>query len=236
MPAVSTPGFSAGFVEPGSPDVARFFGSPFYPIVDAGVLGDGDPGPLLRALAAAGVRIAQLRGKDMSAGELLSWVSAGLRGVSGSGLRVVVNDRADVALLSGAAGVHLGQDDLSCGAARKLLGGAAVIGLSTHTFDEVRAARSAPVDYLAIGPVFDTSTKTDTAPVVGLSGVRDARRRFPGPLVAIGGISAPRFSEVLDAGADAVAVASALRASSAEALFAAARTARSGRNDARTHS
>ena len=144
-----TPGLSGVFADwhgtraesslanPGSP--GGFFSErPVYPIVDVGVWGDRDPGPVLRALRAVGIRIVQLRGKGMPAGALLSWVSAGVQGAAGSGLRVVVNDRADVALLSRADGVHLGQDDLSPRAARALLGESAVIGLSTHTVEELR--------------------------------------------------------------------------------------------------
>ena len=197
---------------------ALFADSPVYPVLDADVFGDHDPGPALSAWGRLGIRLVQLRGKDMPAGELLAWVAAGVRGAAGSGVRVVVNDRPDVALLSGADGVHLGQDDLSAGSARKLLGPGAVIGLSTHAARELRAARSEPVDYLAIGPVFETATKADAAPVVSLSGVREARRLYDGPLVAIGGINARRIGAVLDAGADAVAVCSALSASTAPEL------------------
>lgn len=195
---------------------ALFADSPVYPILDAGVFGDRDPGPALCALANLGVRLAQLRGNGLPAGELLAWVSAGLCGAAGSGIRVMVNDRADVALLSGAAGVHVGQDDLSPGAVRRLLGPDAVIGLSTHSGDELHAARDEPVDYLAIGPVFETGTKADAAPAVSLSGVRDARRMYDGPLVAIGGINTRRIAAVLDAGADAAAVISAVAGSSPE--------------------
>ena len=184
--------------------------------MDAGVFGDADPGPLLRALAAAGVRLAQLRGKGMRAGALCSWVAAGLRGAAGTPLRVVVNDRAEVALLTGAAGVHLGQDDLSPRRARAFLGDHAVIGLSTHTRAQAVAAAGEPVDYLAVGPVFETATKDDSAPVVGVPGVRRARECYDGPLAAIGGISGPRVREALAAGADAVAVIGALRGGSPE--------------------
>lgn len=186
--------------------------------MDAGVFGDHDPGPLLAELAGAGVRIAQLRGKGMSAGDLLAWVRAGV--AARAGLRVIVNDRADVALLAGAAGVHLGQTDLSCRRARALLGDGAIIGLSTHDPDQVRQARSAGADYLAIGPVFPTKTKPDAEPVVGLEGVRAARRLWAGPLVAIGGVTAPRLARILEAGADAGAAVSAL---STPALLAAAK-------------
>ncbi len=208
---------------------AFFAASPVYPILDAGVLGGRDPGPVLRALGTAGIRIVQLRGKGLPAGALAAWVSAGVRGAAGCGVRVVVNDRADVALLAGADGVHLGQDDLSVGAARRLLGRRAVIGLSTHTRAEVELSRRAPADYLAVGPVFDTPTKADAAPVVSLSGVREARALYRGPLIAIGGIGRDRIRSVLAAGADAAAVISAVSATSpreigdrARALLAAA--------------
>lgn len=220
----STPDSSDGFADrrpnrraPPLPTRKRrtlFAGSPVYPVLDASVFGGRDPGPVLRALGGLGIGIAQLRGKTMRTGDFLAWVSAGVRGAAGTGIRVLVNDRADVALLAGADGVHLGQDDLSAGAVRRHLGPAAVIGLSTHTREEVQAARGEPVDYLAIGPVFATGTKTDTAPVVSLSGVREARRGYDGPLVAIGGIDAHRIGSVLDAGADAVAVISAVSGSS----------------------
>ena len=113
---------------------------------------------------------------------------------------------------------HLGQHDLSASAARRLLGVRAVIGLSTHTPEELRGALNEPVDYLAVGPVFETATKADSAPVVSLSGVRAARELYRGPLVAIGGISQPRIRSVLAAGADAAAVISAVSGSSAREI------------------
>ncbi len=208
---------------------AFFAASPVYPILDAGVFGDRDPGPALLALGTAGIRVVQLRGKGLGAGAFASWVSAGVRVAAASGVRVVVNDRADVALLTGADGVHLGQDDLSARAVRRLLGRPAVIGISTHTRAEVELARREPADYLAVGPVFDTATKADSAPVVSLAGVREARELYRGPLVAIGGISRTRIRSVLAAGADAAAVISAVSGASpreigdrARALLAAA--------------
>ena len=187
-----------------------FAASPVYPILDAEAFGDRDPGPALRALGAAGIGVVQLRAKGLGVRALVSWVSAGVRGAAGSGVRVVVNDRADVALLAGADGVHLGQDDLSAGAARRLLGHRAVIGLSTHTRGELELATREPADYLAVGPVFDTATKADSAPVISLSGVREARDIYVGPLIAIGGISQARIGSVLAAGADGAAVISAV--------------------------
>ena len=189
---------------------AFFAASPVYPILDAEVFGERDPGPAIRALGTQGIRLIQLRGKGLPSGAFSSWVSAAVRGAWGSDVRVVVNDRADIALLTRADGVHLGQDDLSVRRARRLLGRGAVIGLSTHTREELRLARNEPADYLAVGPVFDTPTKADSAPVVALSGVRAARRLHAGPLVAIGGIAPGRIGPVLAAGADAVAVISAV--------------------------
>ena len=193
---------------------AFFAACPVYPIVDAGVCGGRDPAPVVRALGAAGIRIVQLRGKGLPAGAFLSWVSAGVRAAAETGLRVVVNDRADVALLAGADGVHLGQDDVSARAARRLLGRRAAIGLSTHTPTELEVARREPADYLAVGPVFATATKADSAPVVSLSGVRKARELYRGPLIAIGGITRARIRSVLAAGADAAAVISAVSGAS----------------------
>ena len=188
-----------------------FAPSPVYPILDASIFGDRDPAPAVRALAGVGIRVVQLRGKGIPAGAFASWVSAGVRGAAESGVRVVVNDRVDIALLTGADGVHLGQDDVSAPVARRLLGSRSVIGLSTHTRTEMRLARDEPVDYLAVGPVFETATKMDSAPVVSLSGVREARRQYRGPLIAIGGIDRSRIGSVIAAGADAAAVISAVR-------------------------
>lgn len=209
------------------------FGSPLYPVLDAGRFGGGDPGPVLRALAAAGARIAQLRGKEMAPREFLDWARAGVRSGRAAGLSVIVNDRVEAALLAEADGVHLGQDDFSCRTARAALGDRAVVGLSTHREEQVRAADAEPCDYIAIGPVFKTGTKPDAEPAVGLAGVGRARRATSRPLVAIGGIGPDRIGGVLDAGADAAAALSALDGNSpaeveeaAGALLRAAASAR----------
>ena len=122
--------------------------------------------------------------------------------------RLVVNDRADVARLAGAAGVHLGQDDLPPAAARELLGPESLIGWSTHGPEQVERGDSLPVDYLAFGPVFPTATKKDARPVVGCAGLREVRRLTRKPLVAIGGITPANAAEAIAAGADCVAVIS----------------------------
>jgi thiamine-phosphate pyrophosphorylase len=115
-----------------------------------------------------------------------------------------------VARIAGADGVHVGQEDLPPAACRTVLGAGALVGLSTHDLAQVSAAVREPIDYLAVGPVFPTRTKANPDPVVGLDLVRRARDLWSGPLVAIGGITAANAAEVVRAGADGVAVISAL--------------------------
>ena len=123
-----------------------------------------------------------------------------------SGATFLVNDRVDIALMSGAAGVHLGQSDLPPDAARRLMGADKIIGYSTHNEAQAREAESLPVDYVAVGPVFATHTKENPDPVVGLAGVAAVRRLVSKPLVAIGGITRDNAASVLAAGADSLAV------------------------------
>src|SRR6185436_14960152 len=147
----------------------------------------------------------------MPARELYEQAKAAVAVVKQWGGQLLINDRVDIALAVGAHGVHLGQDDMPPEAARQLLGPQAVIGYSTHNIEQAIAATKLPIDYLAIGPIFSTTTKNDTAPVLGLDGLRAVRRsvgKFP--LVAIGGITLNNAREVIDTGADSVAVISAL--------------------------
>jgi thiamine-phosphate pyrophosphorylase len=153
----------------------------------------------------------QLREKHLSPREFCRQAEEAVRVAHASGARVVVNDRVDVALAVGADGVHLGQDDLAPEAARRLLGPAAIIGCSTHNVEQAARAASWPVDYVAIGPVFATSSKERPDPVVGLDGLRRVRRSLGDVvLVAIGGITPENARAVLLAGADSVAVIAAL--------------------------
>jgi thiamine-phosphate pyrophosphorylase len=127
---------------------------------------------------------------------------------------LIINDRVDVALALGADGVHLGQEDMEPRAARELLGENAIIGLSTHNISQVLEAQKAPIDYLAIGPIFSTATKQNASPVVGLAGLAEVRQILKEiPLVAIGGITEANAAEVIHAGADSVAVVSSLLSS-----------------------
>jgi thiamine-phosphate pyrophosphorylase len=126
------------------------------------------------------------------------------------GMPLIVNDRPDVALIVGAAGVHVGQRDLPPAAARRILGPAAIVGISTHDVRQATTASGEPVDYVAIGPVFPTRTKDRPDPAVGLDGLRAVRGRVVGPLVAIGGITRENAAAVVGAGADGIAVIGAL--------------------------
>jgi thiamine-phosphate pyrophosphorylase len=178
-------------------------------------------GRAVRALARAGCRLIQLRGKELTALELHRWSLEAVEAAREVGVEIVVNDRADVALAVGAAGVHVGQDDLSPSLARKVLGPDAIVGCSTHSVDEAREADRGPASYVAIGPVFATPTKTSPYHPLGPEGVARVRQAVSKPLVAIGGISEDNGRAVVDAGADSLAVISALM--SASDLDAAAR-------------
>jgi thiamine-phosphate pyrophosphorylase len=162
-------------------------------------------------LSAGGATLIQLREKEMSPREFYEQAKAAVDVAVRRGVQLIINDRVDVALAVGAHGVHLGQDDMPPEAARKLLGPKAVIGYSTHNIEQAIAATKLPIDYLAIGPIFTTTTKSDTAPVLGLEGLQTVRQAIGTfPLVAIGGITQANAREVIAAGADSVAVISAL--------------------------
>jgi thiamine-phosphate pyrophosphorylase len=159
-------------------------------------------------LASAGVRIVQYRDKHGSPQEILA--GAAVLKTAMPEAMLVMNDRADLAALAGFGGLHVGQGDLPPEDARRVLGPEGWIGLSTHTEEQVRAAKVGAADYVAVGPVFATGTKADAAAVVGLPGVRRARALTAKPLVAIGGITLANCAAVRAAGADAVAVISGL--------------------------
>jgi len=165
---------------------------------------------IVRMLLDGGASLIQLRDKEASGRELLDQAIACLKLTREAGATLIINDRVDVALTAGADGVHLGQDDLSVAEAREILGEDKIIGVSTHSIDQFRAALETSANYIAIGPIFPQLTKENPAPVVGLEMVREARKLTDRPLVAIGGINLGRAPEVIEAGADCVAVISAL--------------------------
>lgn len=185
--------------------------APVYAIADAGALGRVKPADAAATMAGCGIDWIQLRGKDLSDRELFQEAAACRRALAGSGARLWIDDRPDVAVLCGADGVHVGQDDLPPTVVRNLVGPALWIGRSTHSREQlVEADREPEVDVIAVGPVFPTATKERPDPVVGLDLVRWARSATAKPLVAIGGIDASNLASVLEAGADAAVVLSAV--------------------------
>jgi thiamine-phosphate pyrophosphorylase len=177
-----------------------------YPLTDVQLSGLSHA-EQVRLLSLGGASFIQLREKRMPALEFYEQAKAAQE----HGVRLIINDRVDIALAVGAAGVHLGQDDMPPEAARKLLGPQAVIGYSTHNVEQAIDAARLPIDYLAIGPIFSTATKSDTASVLGLEGLRAVRQAIGAfPLVAIGGITHANARDVIHSGADSVAVISAL--------------------------
>jgi len=165
---------------------------------------------IVKMMLEGGASLIQLRDKEAGGRELLEQALACLKLTREAGATLIINDRVDVALTAGADGVHLGQDDLSVAEAREILGADKIIGVSTHSIDQYRAALKTSADYIAVGPIYPTITKDDTAPVVGLELVLEAKKLADRPLVAIGGINHYRAPEVIAAGADCVAVISAL--------------------------
>jgi thiamine-phosphate pyrophosphorylase len=181
-----------------------------YPLTDVQLTGLSHA-EQVEVLSLGGASLIQLREKRMSAKEFYEQAKAAVAVVGQRGVQLIINDRVDVAVAAGAHGVHLGQDDMPPYAARRLLGPDAVIGYSTHSVDQAIAATKLPIDYLAIGPIFATTTKSDTAPVLGLDGLRAVRQAIGDfPLVAIGGITRENARDVIEAGSDSVAVISAL--------------------------
>lgn len=164
---------------------------------------------LVKRAVSGGVTVVQLREKDCSSREFLE-LALEIKKVLTPEIPLIINDRLDIALAAKADGLHLGQTDLPVEVARKLLGPRAIIGLSVETSEQLTRARNLPVDYLALSPVFLTSTKTDTAPAWGLEGIAEARKITSQPLVAIGGLNKTNVPEVIKAGADGVAVVSAI--------------------------
>jgi thiamine-phosphate pyrophosphorylase len=204
-----------------------------YPIIDFAFFA-GKPDPVAAAVSFAdelldsGATLIQLRDKSDGSsqhGGPQSFLSCAreLRRVTLNRATLIINDRLDLCLASGADGVHLGQTDLSPASARRIFNQVKsekqlLIGYSTHNLDQLREADTLPVDYIAIGPVFATASKAKADPVVGLEGVRQARRVTAKPLVAIGGITRRNCAQVKDSGADSVALISDLFESPGKAV------------------
>lgn len=189
-----------------------FVGLPkLYPITDRQLSGLSHAEQVAR-LVEGGASFIQLREKHLSPREFYVEAEEALRVARAGGAKLIINDRADIALALGADGVHLGQDDMPPEAARALLGEGAVVGFSTHSVEQAVAAARLPVDYVAVGPIFATTSKEKPDPVVGLEGLRRVREAVGASvkIVAIGGVTRELAPPVLAAGADSVAVISAL--------------------------
>jgi thiamine-phosphate pyrophosphorylase len=189
-----------------SPKPSRPF---FYPIVDTGLCraAGRDPLALAEACFRGGARWLQLRAKAMSGRDLLALADAIAACAAEHGAALIVNDRADIARMCGAAGVHVGQDDLPVSAVRALAGTSSIVGVSTHDEAQVETALGTDADYIAVGPVYGTATKETGYSARGLGLVRYAGGRGR-PVVAIGGITLDRAREVVAAGATGLAVIS----------------------------
>ncbi|MGC2662089.1 MAG: thiamine phosphate synthase [Bryobacteraceae bacterium] len=184
---------------------------PFYPILDTAALAAKAIGALdaARAVLGEGAKIIQYRHKAIWTQEVFDEAAEIARLCAEAGALLAVNDRVDYAKLLGTA-VHLGGDDLSPFAARRVLGSDAVIGFSTHNAFQVKRASEEQVQYLALGPIFSTTSKANPDPVVGIEGLSKCRSLTTKPLVAIGGITMEQAAAVLQAGADSIAVISGL--------------------------
>lgn len=179
--------------------------------VDTAMRSGWAPLDLGRAFLDGGARFIQIRAKHLPAAPFLELCERMVDAARACGAAVIVNDRVDLALMSGAAGAHVGQDDLPPAAARAQLGAEAIVGYSTHDIAQVEAAAREPVSYVAVGPVFGTRTKDTGYDAVGLALV-SAASRCGRPVVAIGGITLETAASVIDAGAACVAVISDLLA------------------------
>jgi thiamine-phosphate pyrophosphorylase len=178
-----------------------------YAIVDPATT--ADPIDLAERVLAGGATLLQLRDKSGAAGETLLLAKALQDRCRARGAVFIVNDRLDVAMAAGADGVHLGQHDIPVAAARQIAGELLVIGCSTNTVEEARAAIDAGADYIGVGAMFETSSKRDTRPA-GLERLREIRAAVSAPIVAIGGITMDNAAAVVAAGADMIAVIGAL--------------------------
>lgn len=191
------------------------FDPTLYVLIDPEPCGDRPPGEIAAAAVRGGATLVQLRAKKATTREFLALASALRAALADTGVRLLINDRVDVALVTGAEGVHVGQDDLPPEEVRRLLGPRATIGLSVRNAEEAAAAPLDILDYVAIGGVFATASKNNTTPPVGIEGLTQLaallhERRPDLPLVAIAGIDAGNAADVVRAGVQGVAVISAI--------------------------
>ena len=189
-----------------NPFLQALHGTRVYPLTDRHISGLSHE-QQVETLSSSGARIIQLREKELSGREFYDEAAAALSTARERGVRIIINDRVDIAQALKADGVHLGQDDLPPAAARQILGNHAIIGISTHNLEQVKLAADMPVDYVALGPIFPTTTKQSSNTPVGLDAVTRASELLGDiPLVVIGGITEATARPLLDAGSTAVAI------------------------------
>lgn len=185
-----------------------------YLVTDRGLCGRKSLEDVVLQAVKGGVSCVQLREKDISTRLFVNEAQSIMKLLEPYKVPLIINDRIDVALACGADGVHIGQDDMPYAVARKLLGPKAIIGLSVETWADVEESRKLDVDYIGVSPVFETPTKTDTKGAWGLDGLAEIKKISRHPLVAIGGLNESNVRETIEAGADSVAVVSAICAAS----------------------
>lgn len=182
-----------------------------YLVTDRGLCLGRDLEWVVNEAVAGGVTMVQLREKDCGTAEFVDLAARLKKTLRPLGVPLIINDRIDIALAVDADGVHIGQSDMPYGIARRLLGPDKIIGLSIESFEELDAANAiADLDYVAASPVYDTSTKTDTAKAFGLDGLREFVKRSVHPVVAIGGMNRNTAAEVFRCGTDGIAVVSGI--------------------------
>jgi thiamine-phosphate pyrophosphorylase len=183
---------------------------PVYPITDKRLSGKSSHLAIVRELIRGGATFIQIRDKETPLDELLNDLRRCVEYAARFRVMIIVNDRCDLALVSGAAGVHLGQDDLPPMAARAVVGRDCILGFSTHSLAQIRQGNRLPIQYVGFGPIFGTATKTNPSPIVGIDKLRQACRQSAHSVVAIGGIDLAQLRVILEAGASSAAIISAL--------------------------
>lgn len=182
-----------------------------YLVTDRDIAGGRDIAEIVTQAVEGGVTMVQLREKHLDTREFIALAERLKKALAPYGVPLLINDRVDVALASGADGVHIGQSDMPYKAARRLLGPDKIIGLSVENFSQIAEANAlADLDYIGVSPVFATPTKTDTAEPFGLEGLRRAVQESVHPVVGIGGMNARTAADAIAAGADGIAVVSAI--------------------------
>lgn len=192
------------------PGTSRHIDYSLYLVADAEFAAGRDLVPIIEAAVRGGVTVVQIRAKDLPFGDFLELGRRAAAVLKKKHVPLLINDRVDIALACGASGVHLGQDDMPLALARRVLAKGTVIGISVRTPEEALEAERQGADYVGAGPVYTTLTKTSDLPVIGLEGVRRIKSNIHIPVVAIGGITDENARAVREAGADAIAVISAI--------------------------